>query len=412
METTTRVSSYRFVIGGLVLWGHLATGASLPIVSPILPIISADYGINHASASLLVSAWTISFAVFCLPASILVGRIGVWRTYTISWILTGLPTLAVLSPSFEGLLVLRVASGMGAAMMVPATGPLLMQWFRPREIPIMASLNMATASLGLVVSTSVAAPLANVMDWKLVVGLFGASGLAAAFAWMFWGKTREDVGGRTGAPVEWGQVWAVLRNRTILLLGFADSVCFAQYFALSAWLPTFYNETRGMSLSEGGFITSQFHFMGIFGVLVGGVLALKVRPRRKVLILAGAIVGVFGLGTFLVENTPVNYGAVMVVGFAAWLYTPIIFTLPMELPGMTPNKVAIAWASVITAEMIGVSIAPPVVGAMADSLGTFIPGFVVFNAVAWLLFISAFFLPEPSPETDVSPGPTASATPV
>ena len=200
METTTGVSSYRFVIAGLILWGHLATGASLPVVSPILPIISDDYGINHSSASLLVSAWTVSFAIFCIPASILVGRIGVWRTYTISWILTGLPTLAVFSPSFEGLLVLRVASGVGAAMMVPATGPLLMQWFRPREIPIMTSLNMAIASLGLVVSTSVAAPLEKVMDWELVVGLFGASGLAVAFGWMLWGKTHEGVGGRGEPP--------------------------------------------------------------------------------------------------------------------------------------------------------------------------------------------------------------------
>ena len=212
--------------------------------------------------------------------------------------------------------------------------------------------------------------------------------------------------------MEWGEVWPILRNRTILLLGFADAVCFAQYFALSSWLPTFYNETRGMSLSEGGFITSQFHFMGIFGVLVGGVLALKVRPRRRVLILAGAMVGVVGLGTFLVDNSPVNYGSVMIVGFASWLYTPIIFTLPMELPGMTPNKVAIAWAAVITAELIGVSIAPPVVGAMADSLGSFTPGFVLFNAVAWLLFISAFFLREPSPQTNPSPGPLASESPV
>jgi nitrate/nitrite transporter NarK len=66
----------------------------------------------------------------------------------------------------------------------------------------------------------------------------------------------------------------------------------------------------------------------------------------------------------------------------------------MELPGMTPQRVAIAWGWITTAAGTGTFIAPLGVGALRDATGSFLPGFLLFAGLGWFLFVAGFFLPE------------------
>ena len=410
MIKTNTASPYRYVIGGLTLWAHFATGLSFQSVSPVLPLITDDYGINHTTAGVLVGIVMIIHGAFGIPGGIIVGRVGVWRIYTVSWFMMGALTLMALSPGFEGLMALRIIYGLGVAAMLPATGPLIMQWFRPREVPIITSLNIACVSLGIVVSVSTAAPLADLIGWETVLGIFGAVGLAGAFAWLVWGKAREEAW-EAAAPLSPKEIWSVLKNKTIFLLGLADTACFSMYVALTGWLPTFYNEARGMSLAEAGFLTSLLPFMGIFAVLLGGFLPLRIRPRRLFFIVPGVMAGVGGLGSFLIDNTAVTYFSVILMGLGAWLYVPSLLTLPIELPGMTPQKVALAWGWIMTASGVGTFIAPLVVGIMKDSTGSFTPGFLIFGLLAWFLFVAGFLLPGTGGRRAQPPSAVASPAP-
>ena len=410
IKTNTASPPYRYVIGGLTLWAHFATGLSFQSVSPVLPLITDDYGINHTTAGVLVGIVMIIHGAFGIPGGIIVGRVGVWRIYTVSWFMMGALTLMALSPGFGGLMALRIIYGLGVAAMLPATGPLIMQWFRPREVPIITSLNIACVSLGIVVSVSTAAPLADLIGWETVLGLFGAVGLAGAFAWLVWGKAREEAW-EAAAPLSPKEIWSVLKNKTIFLLGLADTACFSMYVALTGWLPTFYNEVRGMSLAEAGFLTSLLPFMGIFAVLLGGFLPLRIRPRRLFFIVPGVMAGVGGLGSFLIDNTAVTYFSVILMGLGAWLYVPSLLTLPIELPGMTPQKVALAWGWIMTASGVGTFIAPLVVGIIRDSTGSFTPGFLIFGLLAWFLFVAGFLLPGTGGRRAQPPSAVASPAP-
>ena len=238
-------------------------------VSPVLPLITEDYQISYTRAGLLVGIVMIINASLCLPGGFIVGRLGLRLSYTIGWFMMGLLTLSALSPGFYGLLALRTVYGLGMAVMLPATGSLIMHWFRPKERFIMTSLHTASVSTGFVVAVSTAAPLADLLGWQRVLGLFGGVGLAGAWAWSFLGRNSADVGGVANS-LKLGEVWDVVRSRTVFLVGLANAACFAQYIALSGWLPTFYVETRDMSPTEAGFLTSLLPFLGIFGVILGG----------------------------------------------------------------------------------------------------------------------------------------------
>ncbi len=280
VRNTLKRIPYRFVIAGLILLAHLSIGLNFFVVSPLLPLIIEEYPITRATAGLLIALPLLVAAAFGLPGGAVIGRIGLRRVFGSAWLLVGLLVLSSWATNFPTLLAMRLSFGVGFAVILTATGPLLMQWFPPKEVLIMNSLNTAAISLGIALSVSTAAPIASLMGWQNALGLFGAVGLAGAAAWALFGRT-SDARVKEDIPhVTLNGIVAVLRSRAILLLVAADAGVLIQYTALTSWLPTFYNETRGFSLSQAGFITGLLPLVGVVAVLLGGFLPSRIGTRR------------------------------------------------------------------------------------------------------------------------------------
>ena len=384
---------YRFVIGGLILFAHFSVGINFFVVAPLLQLIIDDFGVNRATASLLIALALLVHSFFGLPGGILATRFGLKRMYFLSWLMVGLPVLSAVAPNFGTLLALRLVYGVGFGAIFPATGPLLMQWFRPREITIMNGLDMAALSLGVGISVSVAAPLANAVGWQNTLSVFGGIALLGAVAWGIFGRVESGTAAR-GAGIRLNEVWGILRNRTILLLVAADALVFMQYTALTTWLPTFYHEVRGMSFIQSGFVTGLLPLVGVFAVLAGGFLPLRFASKKPFFIVPGILLGLGGLGSFLIDGSFGIYVSIVLLGIGSWSYAPTLLSLPMELPGMTPEKVAVVWGTFVTVSGFGMFVSPIVVGAMRDASGGFMPGFLIFAVGAWFLVIAGVLMPE------------------
>jgi len=384
---------YRFVIGGLILFAHFSVGINFFVVAPLFPLIIDDFGVSRATVSLLIALALLIHSFFGLPGGILAVRFGLKRMYFLGWLLMGISVLSALAPNFGSLLVLRLAFGIGFGAIIPASGPLLMQWFRPREVTIMNGLDIAALSLGVALSVSVAAPLANTIGWQNTLSVFGGIALFGAVLWGILGKVTADAR-NTGKGISLKEVGSVLRNRTIQILVVADALVFMQYTALTSWLPTFYNEIRGMSLTEAGFITGLLPFVGVFAVLVGGFLPLRFESKKPFFIVPGFLLALGGLGSFLIDSTFGIYVSIILLGIGSWSYAPTLLSLPIELPDMTPEKVAVVWGTFVTVSGLGMFVSPIVVGAIRDGTGTFVPGFIIWAVGAWALFIAGFILPK------------------
>ncbi len=271
-----------------------------------------------------------------------------------------------------------------------------MQWFPPKEVLIMNSLNTALISLGIALSVSTAAPIASLMGWQNALGIFGGVGLVGAAGWAFFGRT-SDAGVKRGSPhVPLNGIVAVLKSRAILLLVAADAGVLIQYTALTSWLPTFYSETRGFSLSQAGFITGLLPLVGVVAVLLGGFLPSRIGANRWFFTVPGIMVILGGLGSFLFVDSLIIHLAVIVLGAGSWLYVPLLLSLPMEMRGMTPEKVAIVWGTFVTVGGIGMFVSPLLVGILRDISGTFLPGFLICAVAGWSLLAAGVFLPKDS----------------
>jgi len=395
------------VIAALVLAGHLSVGLNVFAVSPILTLAIDDYDINRASAGLLVSLPLLMAAALGLPSGMLIARIGLQRAFAIGWTSVALVSLSGLAPNFITLLALRTGLGVGFALILTATGPLLMQWFRPKEVLVMNALNTAALSLGIAISVATATPLSGVMDWQWALSVFALPGIAGLVAWLSLGKTAgtttstteisgDKTAGRahmTGHGISIREVVSVLRNRSVALLLLADAGILVQYAAFTGWLPTFYNEDRGISLSQAGFITGMLPLVGVFAVLAGGVVALRVDSPRALFAASGLMAGLGGLGAFLLPGTGGIYLAVVILGIGSWIYVPTLLTLPMQMAGMTPERVAVVWGSFLTFSGFAMFISPILVGALRDLTGSFFPGLAISAAASWTLLLAGILLP-------------------
>lgn len=396
-------------MAGMTLAAHLAAGLNLFALSPLLPLAIEEYGISHWAAGLLVSLPMLVGAAIGIPGGILIARVGVKRAYMWAWVAMALLALAPIVPNFYVLLFLRLAYGVGLALMVVATGPLVMQWFKPREMLVVNSLNTAILSGGVAASLAGAVPLAELLGWKMTLTVFSGIGIVGTILWPFAPRDR-DTGAerRTGISVR--EVFSVLRGRAVALLVAADAGIFIQYTALTTWLPTFYAEERGISAQEAGIITSILPFVGIFAVLAGGAIPLLFESfRAKLAIFGGlgdflfsyrgilafsgilAILG--GLGAFLLDTQAGIYIAVVVLGIGSWFYVPALLTIPMRLSGATPERVAAVWGSYMTFSGLGMFIFPILVGWLYDNFNSYYPGFIICAVASWSLLICGVFLP-------------------
>lgn len=381
------MSRYRYFIAFMVLSAHFALGLNLFSIAPIVSEVIRDYGINSSAASLLMSLPLLVSAVFGLPGGVVVGRLGHVRSFGIGWFLIALVTASAVAPDFLTLLALRLFYGLSFAFVITVTGPILIHWFSNREVLVMNGLNTAILSAGIAVSVPTSALLANEIGWQNAMGVFGAIGVLGTAAWVALGRG-SGAEAPQSALVPMGEVLRVIRSRPIVLLLAADAGVLVQYTALTAWLPTFYAEARGMTAAQAGFVTGLLPFVGIFAVLLGGFLPLRVGTPRIYFIIPGLMIAVGGPGSFVLGDPVGIYVSLVVVSIGSWLYVPTLLSRSMEEVGMVPSYVAIVWGSFMTFSGFGMFISPIIVGVARDISGSFMPGFAVC-AVASLTLLLA-----------------------
>ena len=389
-----RNSSYRFVIAGLAFLLNACFGLSFFVIGPVAPYIIDSYHISYTEAGLLTGLTVLAQTTLAIPGSMLVGRVPLKSLITAGWLLAAAPALTLLAFDYSVLLATRIIFGASFAVLLPALGPLLMYWFRPRELPLVNGLNLAVTALAMSLSTFIAAPLSEAIGWKEALSVFGFVNLAGAVVWVFLGR----VGHSDKAPIRGltlGHAWRVMKSRTALLLAAADAGPLAQYTALVAWLPAFYLEVHGIPLNRAGSMLSLLPLAGFVALLAVGLLTMRVQRRRPFLLVPGIMVGFAGFGSFLLADSSLVYVPLLLLGVASWLYVPILMTLPMELPRIAPEQVSLMWAAIMTVGGTLTFLAPLAVGALTDLTGSYLPGFSLFAVLAWSLAVAGFLLPEP-----------------
>ena len=156
--------------------------ASVYAPQPLLPILSRELNIPPASASLALSATTISLALAMLVAGALTDGVGRKPIMSVALTLIGVIGLAVgFAPSFESLLALRALEGLVIAALPAATMAYLAEEIHPRHLGMAMGLYISGNSVGGLTGRIVSGTLAEFAGWRVALGAIGLLSLISAF---------------------------------------------------------------------------------------------------------------------------------------------------------------------------------------------------------------------------------------
>jgi cyanate permease len=392
-------NKYRFVIAALVILVRTCVGLIWASAGPLLSLLMQQYSISRGTVSWYASVVSIIMVTFAVPAGIIGMRMGAKRLFAVGAFLQASCIIAPFCSSFALLLLTRVLFAIGIALNAPIAVSIFAEWFSSRQLPLVNGLTMAFVTLGNALAFVVTIPLANALSWQLALTVYGIISLVFALAWLVWGRDQQKV--TVDAPVINEEppinVINILKQRTSIVLALSLIGPFCLSTALSYWLPTYYHRVFGMPLETASSILAILTVTGAIAALIGGILPMRLGLRKPFLVIPGLLMGLVALGSFMFNNLTIILLSVALFGIVSSLQMASIFTIPMELPGVTPRMGAIVLALTLGAGNIGSFMGPLIIGYLSDFTGSYLPGFIICSALSLSLFAGGLLLPETGP---------------
>ena len=368
-------------------------GLNLFAPAPMFPIIMDDYDLSRSAVSLLMVVAFTTFTLSLIPGGVISAKLGTRRAILLSGLLMTAGLLAPATSNLAALLPLRVAFGVGNAILLPATAALIVQWFKLGERPVMNAVNLALQGAGVATAMFLSVPLAEALEWRTVLMLYGVIASVGAVTWLAFGRSAQS-DSEPSQPTSARAIFSVLKERNTLLLALAFVGPFALFIGYSSWLPTYYNEVFEMPLQQATSLLALLPLMGIVVNLLSGFLLARLGLHRPLLIVPGLLFPLGAFGAFYFNNVPIIVAAIVVLGFSFWLFLPTALTIAMELPGVTMEKVALVTAAALTIGNASTIASPLLVGIVTDLLGTYVPVFSALAIFSCTAAIAAIKLPE------------------
>ncbi len=343
------------------------------LLPALAPTLKSEFGLTNAGYGLVLSAFSLVYAVCAPAAGWLVDRLGLVRGVVLVvalWSLAGAGT--GLTAGFAGLLLARALLGLGQAGGVPASGKAVAVYLPPQE----RALGTATTQIGLSFG-AIAAPLAAAWfaagwGWRAAFVVTGLLGFVWIPAWLAVAKrvtARPEPDPRPGSPRE------VAGDRRLWGIVIATVLYMTLYSLWSNWTTVYLVEARGMTEQAANRAFAWIPPLAAnAGGLFGGWVALRMMRRGAGALAArmriSAWCAVLLLGTAAVPWAPTTAAAVALICGSFFLVTAMsvnVYAMPLDLFGA--HRAALATAFLTSAYGLMQTFASPLIGAGVDRFG-------------------------------------------
>ncbi len=378
------------------------------IVASLFPFLKADLGMTDTQAGSLVSAVYWSIVVFTFPVSLLVDRWSRKRSVGLMVALWSIATgLAAFVKTFPQLFLTRLGVGIGEAGYSPGGTAMISAMYPREKRSRMMGLWNASIPLGAALGTALGGIIATAWGWKHAFGLVAIPGFVLGVVFFFFARDYRTVKLERQATPE-GPVVKMrageiarefLRTPSLILtyFGFAGSTFLST--AYLTWLPSYFNRTQNLPMSQAGLKGASVMLFAILGAPLGGYLAdawMKRRGNARPLFagLASFLSAAIWLVAFGLLQGTAQYLVMMLAAISTVLYLSAASAVTQDVvhPGLWAVSYAIC---VIVQNLLGSSTGPVVVGALSDAYGLkvallVVPAASVFAGVLYLA-ASAFY---------------------
>lgn len=361
------------MLGGLLLGASLvSTGLAAYEIAPasVYPLIRESLGIGATSAGLLVGVMFGIAVVASLPAGALLDRSDTRRMMAVAvvvlFIVGAWGWWAGSNGAFGSLLVSRVVGGAAFVVAWNAGIDIVSEAADEARRATLVGVFTASGPLGFAVGQGLGPTIAARWGWPAIFLAF--NGIALLGLLVFWPASRGlgSAGGDVPSLDEFG---AVLKDRSVWLIGSLAFLGYSLYLFVNSWGPSYLTDELGLSLALSGLIVALFPAVGVVGRIGGGVLSDRLfAGRRRPVVLIAFVVATPLLASFtLLRAIPALVASLLVAGVAIQLMIGLAFVYVREL---VPSRVAATAVAYLTAVgLAGAFVSPIAGGAVIDAVG-------------------------------------------
>ena len=362
------------------------------ILSALAPAIQNEFGLTLAQYGLVVSVFSILYALTAPFAGMFIDRVGLNTGIITSlalWSAVGVAT--GMTTGFLGLLTCRAALGFAESGNLPASGKAGALYLAPGERALGSAFGQIGISIGMVAAPLLASGLYASYGWRAA---FVAAGLIG-FLWIpLWLITARAVPRAYQEAQGQGiNILALARDTRLWGLIVANILSMTVYSLWMNWTTVFLVKARGLTQQEANLQFAWIPpFFAALGGLAGGSLSYRfVRAGRSLVqarLRAAGLAAVALLATGFAPLAPTNMLSTAVICWSFFwtvAFSVNTYSLPIDYFGV--DRAATSISALTMAYGLMQTVLSPLVGSMVDLYG-FLPVCAtvsVMPMLAWLV---------------------------
>lgn len=394
-------SKKKYVVLILLFLGWCLGNLDRFVINYSVVDITKDLGLSASAQGVILSSFFLGYALMQIPGGALADRFGyrkvivtaifMWSIFTI---LTGAAWSAV------SLIAIRFLFGLGEGSFFPSGSKAIASWFPLNERSRAMALMLSSGAIMGIATPFIYAASSGTIGWQKLFYIIGAVGLVVSFFIFFFLKEPKRTAIQELPP---GQPQAkpkstlktVLKTPMIWNLFIGYFSIYAVNWGLSAWMPTYMINVRGLDMTQVGTLSIFPSLAGIIAMLFSGYLLDRIPEGKDKK--AGAVLAVLvGVCLYLMSNAGsiflfITYQTIIGVLFA------FIATLIASncLKTMHESQVATANGFINTGAQLAGFLTPMLMGFMVDASGGSYNSAFVLLVVFAVLCAAALMLARP-----------------
>ena len=393
LSFTASSHPYRWAVLGGVWLAYSCFGMTVVTLAPLVGVIGADLGMNHAHMGTVLGAWQLVYIASAVPLGMLLDRIGPRRAMLLSiLIMAASGALRGVAVDHASLFLAVAVFGLGGPLISIGAPKVISLWFEGKERGFAMGVYMTGPTLGgvlvLSLTNSVMMPALG-GEWRAVMLAYAGFVAAVGLAWLAITahpacramESRLAAEPRQSQLRMFAELLRVPAVRVVLAMSIG---IFFFSHGLNNWMPEILR-SHGMAAATAGFWASIPAAVAIATSLTVPRLAT---PTRRLWILLALVLAGF-TATLMLHGTegPVLATGLILQGIArGGMMTVAILTL-IEIPEVGSRRTGLAGGLFFSAAEVGGVLGPVSIGVMSEMTGNFTAALQMMTGVCVALVV-------------------------
>lgn len=345
-----------------------------------------DFQLSETVAGFIPSMVFCWFLVCSVPTAILMNRIGRKKTVLLGNLVTfaGM-VIPFLSYNFMGCLVGFVFLGIGNTILQVSLNPLLTNVVKAEALASSLTAGQVVKAVSSLCGPFVAAFAAAYFGmWQYLFPIFAVVTLLSSL-WLAFTPIDERESAQKASSLQ--ATFALLRNKTILLLFLGIVFIVGTDVGMNTVTPKLLIERCGMPVGSAGFGSSLYFFCRTIGAFVGVIILRKMNAMAYYRIHIGIALAAMSLLYFMQSEVSILV-MVGVIGFACSSIFPVIYSMAMQAMPDKANEIS----GLMITGVCGGAVIPPFMGYAADTVGAQSGSLIIITLSMLYLAYCSFFV--------------------